>query len=151
MLSMSFDFSETNTNRSGSWNGGGRNTTAFITLNIAVFAPMPSASMSTATTVKPGFFNNCRTANLRSFITQCLHRIHFRGSPGGQPASQEPHGAEQKTHCHKREWIGWTDAVEEIAQHLGQTEGRGQSKSRADCGELHPLPQDQSQHVGAVR
>src|SRR2546425_1201078 len=37
-------------------------------LKIAVFAPMPSASVSTATAVKPGFFSNCRKANLRSFI-----------------------------------------------------------------------------------
>src|SRR5881409_2101625 len=35
---------------------------------MAVFAPMPSASMSTATPVKPGFFRNWRKANLRSFI-----------------------------------------------------------------------------------
>ena len=34
----------------------------------AVFAPMPSASVSTATTVNPGFFSNWRKANLRSFI-----------------------------------------------------------------------------------
>src|SRR5207249_5295931 len=37
-------------------------------LKIAVFAPMPSASVSTATAVKPGFFSNWRKANLRSFI-----------------------------------------------------------------------------------
>src|SRR6266498_1455333 len=37
-------------------------------LKIAVLNPMPSASVSTATAVKPGFFNNWRKANLRSFI-----------------------------------------------------------------------------------
>src|SRR4029077_15264381 len=31
-------------------------------------APMPSASVRTATAVKPGFFSNWRKANLRSFI-----------------------------------------------------------------------------------
>jgi hypothetical protein len=31
-------------------------------LNTAVFAPMPSASVSTATIVKPGLFTNPRTA-----------------------------------------------------------------------------------------
>src|SRR5436190_13985828 len=71
MLSMSFDFSETNTNRSGSWNGGGRRTTALITLKTAGLAPMPSASVSTATAVKPGFFSNWRKANLRSFMGCC--------------------------------------------------------------------------------
>jgi hypothetical protein len=38
------------------------------TLKMAVFAPMPSASVSTATAVKPGFFNSWRKANLRSFM-----------------------------------------------------------------------------------
>src|SRR5882762_11859854 len=37
---------------------------------MAVLAPMPSASVSTATAVKPGFFSNWRKANLRSFINQ---------------------------------------------------------------------------------
>jgi len=31
-------------------------------LNTAVFAPMPGANMSTATAVKPEFFNSWRTA-----------------------------------------------------------------------------------------
>src|SRR5205809_4220333 len=35
---------------------------------MAVLAPMPSASVSTATVVKPGFFSNCRKANFKSFI-----------------------------------------------------------------------------------
>src|SRR2546427_11331343 len=36
--------------------------------NSARFAPMPSASVSTATAVKPGFFSSWRMANLKSFI-----------------------------------------------------------------------------------
>jgi len=35
--------------------------TAYITLNTAVFAPMPSASVSTQTTVKTGVFISCCT------------------------------------------------------------------------------------------
>lgn len=34
--------------------------TAFTKLNIAVFAPMPRASVATATAVKPGFFPSIR-------------------------------------------------------------------------------------------
>jgi hypothetical protein len=37
-------------------------------LKIAVLPPMPSASVSTATVVKPGFFSSWRKANLRSFM-----------------------------------------------------------------------------------
>src|SRR2546426_3154684 len=56
------------TRRFGSRNGRGRMSRALTTLKIAVLAPMPSASVSTATAVKPGFFNNWRKANLRSFM-----------------------------------------------------------------------------------
>src|SRR5436189_1899556 len=35
---------------------------------MSLFVPMPSASVSTATAVKPGFFSNWRKANLKSFI-----------------------------------------------------------------------------------
>src|SRR5213596_2534969 len=35
---------------------------------MAVFAPMPRASVSTATAVKPGFLSNWRQAKRRSFI-----------------------------------------------------------------------------------
>src|SRR5262245_22690208 len=35
---------------------------------MAVLAPIPSASVSTPTTVKPGFFSNWRKAKRRSFI-----------------------------------------------------------------------------------
>src|SRR2546422_8656569 len=38
---------------------------------MAVFAPMPSASVSTATVVKPGFFSSWRKANLRLFMVSC--------------------------------------------------------------------------------
>jgi hypothetical protein len=47
-------------NRLGSLNGNGRSKTVFTTLKIAVFAPMPSASVSIAIAVKPGFFANIR-------------------------------------------------------------------------------------------
>ena len=43
------------TARSGSAHGSGRSSTAFTTLKIAAFAPMPSASVSTATAAKPGW------------------------------------------------------------------------------------------------
>src|SRR5205823_8931872 len=59
------------TSRSGFLKGSGRSNTALTTLKIAVFAPMPSASVSTATAVKPGFFSNWRRANLRSFVVRC--------------------------------------------------------------------------------
>src|SRR3989442_5911238 len=77
------------TSRSGSLNGRGRNNTLPTTLKIAVFAPIPSASVSTVTTVKPGFLSNWRKANLRSLITQGFHWINFCGSPHPEPRRQQ--------------------------------------------------------------
>jgi hypothetical protein len=42
--------------------GSGRNNTPYTTLKIDAFAPIPRASVSTATTVKPGLLRNCRSA-----------------------------------------------------------------------------------------
>ena len=48
----------------GSLTGSRRNTTAFNRLKIAVFAPMPSATDSTAVNMKPGDFVNIRTGRM---------------------------------------------------------------------------------------
>jgi hypothetical protein len=48
--------------RSESRYGSGRSKRPLTTLKTAVFAPMPSASVSTATAVKPGCFRCWRKA-----------------------------------------------------------------------------------------
>ena len=50
------------TRRPGSRNGSGSSSTAFTIVKIAVFAPMPSASASTAIIVKPGVRMQRRSA-----------------------------------------------------------------------------------------
>src|SRR5213083_2404323 len=56
--------------------GSGRSTTAFTMLKMAVFAPMPRASVRAATAVKPGFFRSMRKAKRRSW-----KNVSRRGSP----------------------------------------------------------------------
>ena len=50
------------TNCCGSRTGSHRSINASIRLKIAVLAPIPSASVSTITSVKPGVFTNRRSA-----------------------------------------------------------------------------------------
>ena len=50
------------TSRSGSFTGSVRSITALIRVKMAAFAPMPSASDSTATAENPGFRRSVRTA-----------------------------------------------------------------------------------------
>ena len=52
------------TSWSGSSNGSGFSSTPRMTLKIAVFAPMPSASVSTATDVKSGARSSRRVTRL---------------------------------------------------------------------------------------
>jgi hypothetical protein len=63
------------TSRSGAANGSGLRSTALTRLKMAVFAPMPSASVNTAMTVNPGRFNSMRKPKRMS-----CHRIVI-GSP----------------------------------------------------------------------
>src|SRR5208282_5229229 len=48
--------------------GSGRTSAAYTMLNIAVFAPMPSANVRTLTAVNPGFFRSMRTAKRSSSV-----------------------------------------------------------------------------------
>jgi hypothetical protein len=50
------------TRRSGSGTGSGRSSRLFTMLKMAVFAPIPSASMTQATVVKPGLRRSARMA-----------------------------------------------------------------------------------------
>src|SRR5579871_4329089 len=56
------------TSRSGSSYGRGRNSRAFATLKMEVFAPMPIASDNTAASVNQGLLANERRANRMSCI-----------------------------------------------------------------------------------
>src|SRR5580693_5533620 len=60
--------------RPGSLYGSDCNNTVLITLKIAVFAPMPRASVKIATTVNPGFFLSTRKANFTSCHKVCISR-----------------------------------------------------------------------------
>src|ERR1700730_4934332 len=66
------------TSRAGSWNGSGRRSTAFTTLKMAVFAPMPRARTMMAAAVKPGFLRSTRRPCLRSG-----RRLSMRSSTSG--------------------------------------------------------------------
>src|SRR6266545_6753241 len=97
---------DTATNSSGCLIGSVFSKTASSKLKMAVFAPIPSASVSTATAVKPGFLSNWRKANLRSFIAQCFHRIYSCRPACRQPAGQQGYGRKQERDSNEGHWIG---------------------------------------------
>src|SRR6266550_7249055 len=117
--------------RSGSLNGNGRSNTASTTLKMAVFAPMPSASVSTATAVKPGFFSNWRKANFRSFITQRLHRIDLRCTASGNPRREQPREDEDPGSGEKYNRIGRIHLKEHLLQRLSDGVRKKESPGQA--------------------
>src|SRR5439155_12975942 len=96
-------------------------------LKIAVFAPMPSASVSTATAVKPGFLSNWRKANLRSFITQRHHRIDLRRSARRQPAGADQRRKNTQRHNNEGRRIEWTDTSELLTENPSRADRQRQA------------------------
>ena len=60
--------------------------TAFTTVKIATFAPMPRASVNTAADVKPGRRINARTANLKSFNNPIIIFVRLGSNDAGAPS-----------------------------------------------------------------
>src|SRR5215469_1202996 len=117
---------------------------------MAVFAPMPSASVSTDTAVKPGFFTSWRIANLRSFMTQRLHGIDLRGSARGQPAgAQGDHRLRSYNNC-ERQQVGRTNSVKERANEPRQGKRPGEADHDTCTREGHPLVEDHFQHIALL-
>src|SRR5438552_12463028 len=107
------------TTRSGSENGRPRRKRSCIKLKMAVFMPMPSASVSTASEVKAGDLRSCRRANFRSFISfsaQSLNRIDMRGATRRKKTGEECGHTEQHAGREKGERIAWADLVQDLGK-----------------------------------
>src|SRR5439155_5075718 len=132
--------------------GSGRKNNPFARLTTARLAPMPSASVSTATAVKPGFFSNWRKANLRSFITQSLHRIDSACSPGRPPASEDRDNQERSGSQKEHRRIPRRNAEQKTLHQPCPAQGEQESGNRSGQRKLHPLiehPAEHSRGVGA--
>src|SRR5687768_13021491 len=120
-------------------------------LKIAVLAPMPSASVSTATAVRPGFFSNWRKANLRSFITKRDHRIDLGRPPRGQPGGEQRHSDHQERGSHKRYRLEWAQTEEARPQRPGHPKGERQAKADGDDSQSESGPEKQTNDLTASR
>src|SRR5438034_1133814 len=91
------------TTRSGSENGRPRRKRSCIKLKMAVFIPMPSASVMTARVVNPGDLRSWRRAKRTSFISfsaQSLDWIYARGASSRKKTGKEG-GSGQHRDCAK--------------------------------------------------
>src|SRR3954452_18356307 len=102
--------------RSGSLNGSGRSSIASITLKIALFAPIPSASVAIAIKVKPGDFSNIRRAYFRSFITQGFHWLNVHRAARGEVDGGQRDDEECEQDSDECRRVGRFDSVKHAAQ-----------------------------------
>src|SRR3954471_4050022 len=90
--------------RSASRYGKRSRKTALTTVKMALFTPIPSARVRTATKVKPGDFRSCRKAKRKSlmiwsqvaspsFGAESDNGIDARGAAGGEPGGESAIGA----------------------------------------------------------
>src|SRR6266571_3499815 len=102
------------TTRSGSENGKPRRKRSCIKLKMAVFMPMPSASVSTATIVNPGDLRSWRRAKRKSFMSLCaqsLNGIDMGGTARRKKTGKERGGGQHHARNERGEWIAWTNFV----------------------------------------
>src|SRR5207249_9281147 len=135
------------TSRSASGKGNGRNKTPFTTLKMAVFAPMPSASVSTATAVKPGFFRNCRKANFKSFIAQSLHRIDSRRAACGQKAGGQRHEQKNRGYANEGQWISCLYFIKLVDKQACEGKRARETDGQANQRGQHSLSDNKREHV----
>src|SRR5213596_775915 len=118
---------------------------------MAVVAPMPSASVSTATAVKPGFFSNWRKAKRRSFITQCHHGLDFGGPARGNVTSQQSCGDEPDGNGSDGRWVTHGQRGDRPRQKTRHRPSGAQSKSGAEQAQAKSIAQYQPEHIAALR
>src|SRR5437899_9790571 len=117
----------------------------------AGFRVMPGKSVSEGIAVKRGYYNNCREAKRRSFISQRSDWVHARGATSGQVTGQYCHASQQQGASDERRWIGRTHPVKETLDYAAGGEGPGQANRGADGDQFQPLADHEPQHVDALR
>src|SRR5207244_1589693 len=102
---------------------------------------MPSASVSMATAVKPGFFSSWRKAKRRSFIAQCLHRIDLCSAERWQQTSQQGDRKKDQNHAEEHRWFCWTHLKQLVPQEAREQErgdhSYGDSYGDQTCAFFH--------------
>src|SRR3954451_8371090 len=104
------------TMRSASLNGSGRSSMVSITLKMALFAPIPRASVAIAIKLKPVDFSNMRRAYFTSFITQGFHRLNIHRATRGEVDRGQREGEEREHHAGECRRVGRFDSVKHAAQ-----------------------------------
>src|SRR5438876_7589441 len=125
-------------------------------LKMAVFAPMPRASVIIATAENAGFLITCRKAKRRLLITKCDHRIDARGTTRRNETGSGRDRGQQRGHRKINCWIEGVDFEENIFQRRRRNDTEQQrdppsSDNKADAELPRALRHDHSEDSRCVR
>src|SRR4029077_4000211 len=140
--------------RSASGYGSGRSRTALTMLNIAVFAPIPSASVRTATRVNPGDLRSWRRANLRSLILFCAqrdYRIDAYGAAGRYKTGKQSGDGKNCRSNGNQKRIMRRDLVKLSRDEMTRAKRGGKADYQPKQNRIHSLFHHESQNIRDLR
>src|SRR6478609_7185177 len=136
--------------RDGSLNGSRRRKRSLIKLKIAVFSPIPSASVTTAINVNPGDFRSCRRANLRSLILFCAqrdYRIDAHGAAGWYQTCKQSGDGKSCGGNGNQKRIMRRDLVKLSRDEMTCSKRSGKADYQPEQNRIHPLLNHESQNI----
>src|SRR5918996_6625873 len=107
------------TSRSGSEKGRPRRKRSWIKLKMAVFIPMPMASVMTASNVNPGDLRSWRRANRRSFMSFSAQGVDWIDQCRASRRNETRRGPDEGEQCRHRKinrWIKRVDLEEDVLE-----------------------------------
>src|SRR5882757_1751579 len=140
--------------RDGSLNGSRRRKRSLIKLKIAVFSPMPSARVRTATTVNPGDLRSWRTANFRSFMSlgaQRDNRIDTCGAAGWYKTGKQSGDGKSCGGKGNQKRIVRRDLVKLSRDEMTGAKRGGKPDYQPEQNRIHPLFHHESQNICDLR
>src|SRR6266513_2385554 len=142
------------TTRDGSLNGRPRRNRSLIKLKIAVFSPMPSASVSTAMQVNAGDLRSWRSANFTSVIlfgSQRGNWINVCGAARREQTSHQCGRREQNCCAPEQHWIVRRNLIELCRDQPAKRERRDNAEREAADHRFHSLAHDEPQDIARLR
>src|SRR6266576_2423005 len=142
------------TTRPGSLNGRPRKNRSLIKLKMAVFSPIPSASVITARKVKPGDLRSWRRANRRSFISLCAQSfdwIDMRSAACRNQTSEQRRECQHDRGRAEQQWIVRRNLVKLRRQQTTDGKCSSQTNNQTKDYGIHSLPHNQTQHICRLR
>src|SRR4029079_2363508 len=149
------------TTRSGSEKSRPRRKRSCSILKIAVFMPMPSASVSTASNVNAGDLPSWRRAKRMSFNMAVIRRsssfgsqrddrIDTRGAASWHAAGDQRDERQRNYGCDHSSGIDCAHVVKQRHQRAAGSNRANQPNSDADCNQCHTLAEHELENVYAL-